>query len=149
MKYLSTAGLLLTLVLLGLAQAQAQTVSVSFPAARSQKPLDGRLLLLVSNDPKAMTDPKAEPRMQINDTPKTQMVFGVTVDGWNQASRSAVGDEAKGYPRAKSERTFLPATTPYRPYWMSMRLSTAPMAGRSSWRPIAARASSGVSRRAI
>ncbi len=79
---------------LWLAAASAQTITVCFPAARSGKPLDGRLLLLLSNDP------KAEPRMQINDTPKSQMVFGVTVDGWKPGEPLTIGDDAKGYPRA-------------------------------------------------
>ncbi len=57
------------------AQSGVQGVSVSFPEARSAKALDGRLLFLLSNDP------SDEPRMQIDDTPKSQMVFGVTVDG--------------------------------------------------------------------
>ena len=57
------------------AQTGVQAVSVSFPEARSAKALDGRLLFLLSNDP------SDEPRMQIDDTPKSQMVFGVTVDG--------------------------------------------------------------------
>ena len=54
------------------ALAQSPQFSISFPAQRSAQPLDGRMLLLLS------TDPSEEPRMQINDTPKTQMVFGVT-----------------------------------------------------------------------
>jgi hypothetical protein len=94
---------LLSLLVSGLllaATAQAQTVTVHFPASSSDKPLDGRLLFLVSNDPKAMTDPKAEPRKQINDTPKTQMVFGLTVDGWKPGVPVIVGRNAKGYPRA-------------------------------------------------
>jgi len=94
---------LLSLLVSGLllaATAQAQTVTVHFPASSSDKPLDGRLLFLVSNDPKAMTDPKSEPRKQINDTPKTQMVFGLTVDGWKPGVPVIVGRTAKGYPRA-------------------------------------------------
>jgi hypothetical protein len=57
-------------------QTGVRAVSVSFPESRSAKALDGRLLLLMSNDP------TEEPRMQIDDTPRSQMVFGVTVDGW-------------------------------------------------------------------
>jgi hypothetical protein len=72
----------------------AQTISVSFPASRSAQPLDGRVLLLLSNDP------SAEPRMQINDTPKTQIVFGVTVDGWKPGDPVIIGDQANGYPYA-------------------------------------------------
>jgi hypothetical protein len=92
---------LLVINLLLAATAQAQTVTVHFPASSSAKPLDGRLLFLVSNDPKAMTDPKAEPRKQINDTPKTQMVFGLTVDGWKPGVPVIVDRNAKGYPRAR------------------------------------------------
>jgi Putative esterase len=73
--------------------ASAQTVTVLFPASRSAMPLDGRILLLLSNDP------GEEPRMQIDDTPRSQMIFGVTVDGWKPGERLAIGDNAVGYPR--------------------------------------------------
>ena len=53
----------------------AQTVTISFPASKSAKPLDGRMFFLLSNDP------SAEPRHQINDSPRTQIIFGTTVDG--------------------------------------------------------------------
>src|SRR5260370_38052164 len=76
----------------GNAQSRVQAVSVSFPAAQSAKALDGRLLLLLSNDP------SEEPRMQIDDTPKSQMVFGVTVDGMQPGQSVVVGDTAAGYP---------------------------------------------------
>ena len=48
---------------------------VSFGAEVSKTPLDGRLLVMLS------TDPKDEPRFQINDSPKTQQIFGIDVDG--------------------------------------------------------------------
>ena len=73
----------------------AQSISVSYPAERSAKALDGRLLFLLSNDP------SEEPRMQIDDTPKSQMVFGVTVDGWKPGQNVTVGDSAAGYPVRK------------------------------------------------
>ena len=76
------------------AVCSAQEITVRFPAARSPEPLDGRLLLLLSNDP------SEEPRMQIDDTPKSQMVFGLTVDGWKPDEPLTVGDKAQGYPRA-------------------------------------------------
>ncbi len=44
------------------------------------------------------TDPSAEPRMQINDTARTQMAFGVTVDGWKPGDATVVDDAAFGYP---------------------------------------------------
>jgi hypothetical protein len=82
------------LLLLLCFSASAQTVTVQFPSTRSATPLDGRLLFLLSNDP------SDEPRMQIDDTPKSQMVFGVTVDGWKPGVPLAIGPNAQGYPRA-------------------------------------------------
>lgn len=84
------------LPMLGL--ASAQTITVKFPATRSSKPLDGRVLLLLSND--ASDEPRMQIRMQIDDTPKSQMVFGVTVDGWKPGEAIRIGDNAQGYPRA-------------------------------------------------
>src|ERR1700722_2015433 len=86
--------LLSSFALAWVAPPSAQTITAVFPASRSAKPLDGRLLLLLSNDP---TD---EPRMQVDDTPKSQMIFGVTVDGWKPGEPFAIGDNALGYPRA-------------------------------------------------
>src|SRR5665213_237609 len=82
------------LTLLFVCAARAQTITVRFPAARSEKPLDGRVLLLLSNNP------SEEPRMQIDDTPKSQMMFGVTVDGWKPGEPLTIGENAQGYPRA-------------------------------------------------
>src|SRR5262249_9463275 len=48
---------------------------VSFGGDVSKTPLDGRLLVMLS------TDPKDEPRFQINDSPTTQQIFGIDVDG--------------------------------------------------------------------
>ena len=72
--------------------ASAQSFSVSFPVARSAKPLDGRVLVCLS------TDPSEEPRNQINDTPKSQLVVGVTVDGLKPGEPVVVDDKAWGYP---------------------------------------------------
>src|SRR5271155_1543957 len=72
--------------------ASTQSFSVSFPTSRSAQPLDGRVLLLLS------TDPSAEPRMQIDDTPRTQMMFGVTVDGLAPGAAATVDATAFGYP---------------------------------------------------
>ncbi len=66
--------------------------SVSFPREQSAAPLDGRLLLVVS------TDPSGEPRMQINDTPSSQMIFGVNVDGLQPGQAAVVNEHASGYP---------------------------------------------------
>ncbi len=67
-------------------------ITVSFPAAVSSRPLDGRVLLLLS------TDPAKEPRMQIDDSPRSQIVFGVTVDGLAPDQAATITNEAAGYP---------------------------------------------------
>lgn len=82
----------LALLLLCSIAASAQSFTVTFPKERSAQPLDGRLLLLLS------TDPSDEPRNQINDTPRSQMVFGVTVDGWKPGQPTIVDASAWGYP---------------------------------------------------
>jgi len=76
----------------GLCQTAPPKISVSFPASQSAKPLDGRVLLLLSKDG------SAEPRMQIDDTPRSQMVFGVTVDGLKPGQQVVVDAAAAGYP---------------------------------------------------
>src|SRR5215475_4068484 len=66
--------------------------SVSFPKERSAQPLDGRILLLLSNDG------SAEPRMQISISYKTQMVFGLDVDQLEPGKSVTIDDAAFGYP---------------------------------------------------
>jgi hypothetical protein len=81
--------------LLGFAQTplpQNQKITVSFAGSASAAPLDGRVLFLLS------TNDSPEPRMQIDDTPRTQMVFGVTVDGLQPGQPVAINDSAWGYP---------------------------------------------------
>lgn len=82
---------LVILALIALAAA-GQTFTVTLPAARAQKPLDGRLLLLLS------TDGSAEPRFQITDGPKTQIVFGMDVEGWRPGATLAFHPDTPGYP---------------------------------------------------
>jgi hypothetical protein len=74
------------------AQSNAPRFTVTFPREQSALPLDGRLLLLLS------TDPSQEPRMQIDDTPRSQIVFGMNVDGMQPEQSVAVSDSASGYP---------------------------------------------------
>jgi hypothetical protein len=72
--------------------ALAQKFSVTFPADVSSQALDGRLLLVLSSDP------SNEPRNQIDDTPRTQMLFGLTVDGWKPGQAAVLDASASGYP---------------------------------------------------
>ncbi len=70
----------------------ALEIQVKLPATQATQPLDGRLLILFS------TDDKAEPRNQISDSPKTQIVFGLDVDAFRPNSTHTVSSEAYGYP---------------------------------------------------
>ncbi len=79
----------------GPAQSPAPRFSVTFPQAQSTAALDGRLLLVLS------TDPSDEPRMQIDDTPNSQIVFGRNVDGLKPGEPAIVDDTASGYPVKK------------------------------------------------
>jgi hypothetical protein len=66
--------------------------SISFTKARAEQPIDGRLLLLLS------TDASAEPRMQIGESPRTQMVFGMDVEAMRPDQPVIVDQSAFGYP---------------------------------------------------
>lgn len=82
----------LAIVLLLPVGLAAQSFTVTFPKEVSAQPLDGRLLLVLS------TNPSDEPRNQIDDTPRTQIVFGLTVDGWQPSQPALVDGNAWGYP---------------------------------------------------
>src|SRR5450631_962211 len=94
------AVLLSALITLGLlvsasvahAAGTGPSFSVSFPKSRSGRALDGRIFLLLSSDP------SAEPRMQIDDSVRTQMIFGMDVDGLQPGQAVVVDDSAAGYP---------------------------------------------------
>jgi hypothetical protein len=98
-KVSRVAAVLLSLACLS---ASAQVFTVSFPAARSSKPLDGRVLLLVSNDP------SDEPRMQISISPSSQQVFGLTVDGLRPGEAVAFGIQTRNGPRVVSKTEGFP-----------------------------------------
>jgi hypothetical protein len=97
-KALNAAFFLLILMMIAqpcrssAASGNGPKFEIAFPRERSAQPLDGRLLLLLS------TDPSEEPRMQINISPNTQMVFGIDVDGLAPDKVVVVDAEAYGYP---------------------------------------------------
>lgn len=66
---------------------------VALDAKASARPLDGRLLLILSNDP------GDEPRNQVGDSAKTQQIFGIDVDGWKPGERQVIDAGVLGYPR--------------------------------------------------
>ena len=100
-------------------------------------PIDGRLLLILSKDP------AEEPRLQINDSPKTQQIFGIDVEGLEPGHDAVIGPTALGYPMqslAQDARWEIlgPGRTP-----QVRELFTEPTGTPSSCRWIAAKVSSG------
>ena len=92
-RYLTLfAATVLALASLACGSRRGIEFALSFPAARSAQPLDGRLLVLIS------TDPAAEPRFQIGDGPNTQLVFGIDVEGLKPGAAAVVDAAAFGYP---------------------------------------------------
>jgi hypothetical protein len=67
-------------------------IRVSFGPELSNTPLDGRILVMLSNDP------KEEPRFQINAGIKTQQIFGIDVDGLRPEQEAVIDSAALGYP---------------------------------------------------
>lgn len=79
-------------------QSPSLRFAVSFPSNHTSNALDGRVLLLVSNNN------SQEPRLQINEDLNTQQVFGIDVDGLKPAEDAIVDAAAFGYPvRSLSE----------------------------------------------
>ena len=73
-------------------QAPSYRFSVSFTNEQSAAPLDGRLLLLLSSDS------TAEPRLQIENSVRTQILFGLDVDAFKPGQSVRFDDAAFGYP---------------------------------------------------
>src|SRR5881227_344968 len=65
---------------------------ITFPKEMSAAPLDGHILLLISNDP------KEEPRFQIGGNVESQQMFGVDVDQWAPGSVARVDAKTIGFP---------------------------------------------------
>jgi hypothetical protein len=83
---------LVALLLLCTSVLFAQTFEVMLPASISNKPLDGRLLLLLSKST------SGEPRFQISDDEATQQVFGMDIDQWKPGTKKQFDASAFGYP---------------------------------------------------
>ncbi len=66
--------------------------AISFTEAMANQAQDGRLLLMLAKND------QSEPRMQINDGLKTQLVFGVDVEGMKPGQEIVVDESAFGFP---------------------------------------------------
>src|ERR1700736_4983518 len=74
------------------AQSFRVSIAPTISDSATQRGLDGRLLLLLSDNN------KAEPRFQINDGATTQLVFGIDVGNWKTGEAQLIGVNAFGYP---------------------------------------------------
>ena len=85
------------MMLLAAQPVWAGSFTVSFPAARSAAPLDGRLILLLS------TDKTAEPKSLVDADAllKTPAMFGMNVEGLKPGQSMTVDDKAFGWPVGK------------------------------------------------
>jgi hypothetical protein len=99
---------LIPLTLVFWAQAPRQDLghlrfAISFPAARSAQPIDGRLLLFISDDG------RSEPRTQTDQyrANTTRPIFGVDVDAWRPGQDTIVDEAVVGWP-ARSLRDIPP-----------------------------------------
>ena len=86
------SGFVLLMIGFSLVVQAGPRFSISFPAEQRAGVLDGRLLLVLS------TDPSEEPRLQVNDTPSTQMIFGMNVEGMKPGQSVVLDESAFGYP---------------------------------------------------
>lgn len=66
--------------------------AISFPDSLSDEALDGRMLLLISDNN------EAEPRFQISDGPDTKLVFGIDVNALKAGDEAIISDTVFGYP---------------------------------------------------
>jgi len=83
---------LLAIVAAATPAAKAFRFVVRFGPEQVEDALDGRLIVMVSDDD------SAEPRFQIVDGPKTQLAFGVDVQGLKPGEPAVVDSRAIGYP---------------------------------------------------
>jgi len=65
---------------------------ISFSPTLVDEVQDGRLLLMLSNNE------QTEPRFQINDSPETQLIFGIDVEGMHPGVPITIDENALGYP---------------------------------------------------
>ena len=72
--------------------AFAQTFRITIDNKLNQSALDGRLLLLMSKNN------RDEPRFQVGDGAKTQLVFGVDIENWQPGTSQLMDVQAIGYP---------------------------------------------------
>ena len=72
--------------------SSAQTISIEYPAKYYSEPLDGRLIILISDNN------DSEMRFQLNDKPNTCQAFGMDVENWTKGTKLNFDQNSFGYP---------------------------------------------------
>lgn len=93
-KTLLTVAMAIAVLVPSTVEGQSPRITVTFPAARSSAPIDGRLLVYIS------ADTTSEPRFQVSDAVTTGQVTGVDVEDWRPGTPAVVDGNAFGYPLA-------------------------------------------------
>ena len=70
----------------------AETLTISYPSDHYEEALDGRMILLISEQM------ETEPRFQLRDDSKTCQGFGMDVEDWTSGASLSFDMEAFGYP---------------------------------------------------
>jgi hypothetical protein len=86
------SGLVALFAMIDAPTAQGPRFAVNLGPEVGQKPVDGRLLVMIS------TDPAEEPRFQITDALKSQQVFGIDLEGAPPDREVIVDATVLGYP---------------------------------------------------
>lgn len=80
------------ILLTGCSSKNPNLFSVTYPASLNEGPINGRMLLLISNDD------SREPRFQVSNSPETQLIFGVDVLDFKPGDQAVFNLEVPGYP---------------------------------------------------
>jgi hypothetical protein len=97
MKFTSLLLCVGLLVMFGFESAptvKSLSFTISFTKEMSEAAQDGRLLLMLANNN------KSEPRFQIGEGLKAQLVFGIDVDGMKPGQEITIDEKAYGFPVA-------------------------------------------------
>src|SRR6266480_608244 len=118
MRHILFGSVLILVVGWGVFVPRARTAgplrfAISFPSARSAKPLDGRVLLFISDD--GRTEPRAQSDQYRANS--TRPIFGVDVDGLKAGQDVIVDEKVSGWP-SRSLKAIPPGE-----YWVQALLN--------------------------
>lgn len=90
--FISLTALLFTCQPTQMMKTKNSSFSISYKNEDAEKALDGRIILLLSKQL------EKEPRFQLNDGPKTNIAFGIDVEGLKSGMEAKIDPTVFGYP---------------------------------------------------